>query len=99
MVLLTSCTMSPSIKAVPTESIATIDMRDNIVRTIEAQQKIYQPDCAKHEITDARFIRTQGLSVLEEWLVTACGIETIYDVQILQQNNMPRQFNVTRRQE
>jgi len=74
-------------------------MRDEITRTIQAKQEIYVPDCDRHEIVDALIIRKLDMNVLEEWIADSCGIEVIYDVQLIQREptGAPKQFNVTRR--
>lgn len=98
-VLLTSCAYNTSDQKTFANTLASYDMRDGILDTIKAQQEIRQPDCADFKLIDAKTLRRQDLIILEEWTIEACGSQVIYDVQISQQNNMPRQYNVTRRRE
>ena len=98
-VLFAGCVYNTSDQKTFANTLASYDMRDGILATIKAQQEIHQPSCADFKLADARLLRRQDLIILEEWTIEACGSPVIYDVQIIQQNNKPRQFNVTRRQE
>src|SRR5262245_3602349 len=82
-------------------TLASYDMREDITKTITAQQRMHQPDCGNFDITNAQVVGSHHLTIMEEWVVMACGSEVIYDIQITQQENtnLPRQFNVTRRKE
>ena len=82
---------------VPPGTSASYTMRGGIVRSIDSLQKLYDPGCASHTITDARVVGSQELTVLEEWSVLACDSVTIYDIQITHSPYGGITYNVTRR--
>ena len=82
---------------VPPGTSASYTMRGGIVRTIDSLQKMYDPGCKSHAITDARVAGSQDMTVLEEWSVLACGTVAIYDIQITHSPYGGTTYNVTRR--